>query len=244
MNTTNLCRIVAASATLFLLSLLSPSSVGTLGVHAQTVTPTIVGGRAAADGAWPWQVALLRAAVNDRYLAQYCGGTLVAPEWVLTAAHCVDEERATDVDILAGVSLLRDPAGTRVGVSRIIIHPAYSMLNNDSDLALLHLTATLSLTAVALYTGTPGSEEQIFLQGVSTGWGMIEPPVPNSGVVEYTEALFEVATPLVAADVCKNAYGFADVSSVTANMICAGFYNGSKGTCYGDSGGPMMSTPG
>jgi secreted trypsin-like serine protease len=240
MNTTNLRRIVAASAALFLLSLLSPDSVGSPGVHAQTVAPAIVGGRAAEAGAWPWQVALLRAGVNDRYLAQYCGGTLVAPDWVLTAAHCVDEERATDVDILAGVNLLRDPAGMRVGVSRILIHPDYSMLSNDSDLALLHLTATLSLTAVALYTGTPGSEELIFLQGVSTGWGMIEPPVPNSGIVEYTEALFEAATPLVAADLCKNAYGLEDFSSVTDNMICAGFYNGSKGTCYGDSGGPML----
>ncbi len=57
---------------------------------AQADTPDIIGGREAVPGAWPWQVGLINRTVANTFQGQFCGGTLIAADWVLTAAHCVD----------------------------------------------------------------------------------------------------------------------------------------------------------
>ena len=57
---------------------------------AQVDDTDIIGGSEAEPGAWPWQVALIQRTQPNAYFGQFCGGSLIAPDWVLTAAHCVD----------------------------------------------------------------------------------------------------------------------------------------------------------
>ena len=62
----------------------------------------IVGGREATRGQVPWQVAVMAAMIDDHAQAQFCGGSLVAPRWVLTAAHCVENTLPEQIQISAG----------------------------------------------------------------------------------------------------------------------------------------------
>ena len=103
--------------------------------------PRIVGGREAEPGEWPWQIALIHAG-GDPYLDQFCGGTLISPLWVVTAAHCAEEAAPDDLQVLAGIHNLveTDPGYVRLDVAEIIIHPDYGLVNQyDSDIALLRL---------------------------------------------------------------------------------------------------------
>ncbi len=112
---------------------------------AQPPTPRIVGGQEADPGEWPWQVALVKKGPN-LYNNQFCGGMLIAANWVVTAAHCVDTEGPNDLDVVAGVHDLANPGANiqRRTLSQIIVHPNWNPTNGDSDIALLKLTSPIA----------------------------------------------------------------------------------------------------
>ncbi|MGB0388758.1 MAG: trypsin-like serine protease [Ardenticatenaceae bacterium] len=99
--------------------------------------PTIVGGQVAQAGAWPWQVALIdpnQVGSGPNFLnAQFCGGSLIDREWVVTAAHCLETEEggvtaASDVNIVAGVHDLSSPESPyyqQIAVAQVIMHEQY-----------------------------------------------------------------------------------------------------------------------
>ncbi len=203
--------------------------------------PRIVGGREAEPGEWPWQVALIDAG-GDPYSDQYCGGTLINPLWVVTAAHCAEGAQPDEMQVLAGIHNLvdTDPGFVRLNVARILVHPNYGQINQyDSDIALLELAtpapfrlpsaAALPINGVALVPENVGS-----LAGVTstvTGWGNRQP-----GSADYPAALHEVEVPIVSNSACQVAYG----SVITDAMLCAGVPEGGKDSCQGDSGGPLV----
>jgi secreted trypsin-like serine protease len=79
-----------------MLRLLQPPAALAQDDPTQTNEPEIVGGEEAVPGAWPWQAALVFSASSD-FWGQYCGGTLIDPEWVLTAAHCAVDDISSRV---------------------------------------------------------------------------------------------------------------------------------------------------
>ena len=104
----------------------------------QADTPEIVGGQEAVPGAWPWMAALVSANLDD-YNGQFCGGALIAPQWVLTAVHCVENETPSSIDVTLGKHKLTDSGGERINVVEIIRHPNFNSSTLDSDVALLRL---------------------------------------------------------------------------------------------------------
>ena len=202
-----------------------------LAVAAEPSAPPIVGGTVAATGAYPWQVALLSADVANNFNAQFCGGSLIAPTWVLTAAHCVAGETASSIEVLVGTNSLTS-GGTRIAVSQVIAHENYSSTTDDSDVALLKLATAATQTTIGyLNTANEASYAAPGTVATISGWGALSEAGSN-----YPSVLYAAQVPIVSNTVCNGDYG----GSITANMLCAGFDDGGVDTCQGDSGGPLV----
>lgn len=199
---------------------------------AQSETPDILGGREAEPGAWPWQVALVNSLQENAFNGQFCGGTLIDDEWVLTAAHCVEGAEASLIDVLVGAHRLSD-SGTRIASTQIIPHPDYDPTALYNDLALIQLSTPVTYTSISLFEAISGTTELDYMRATVIGWGAKNVTYYS---LEYPDALREVSLPLVNREQCQR-YTYYPI---TDNMVCAGYETLTKGACYGDSGGPLM----
>ena len=195
--------------------------------------PEIVGGQVAAPGEFPYQVALLDHAEPDTYWAQFCGGSLIGPSTVLTAAHCVEGTGPAALDVLVRTNRLNG-TGVRKPVARIVRHPQYDTNTSAFDFALVKLRSPVTnfsgglagfipvVTPAQAALWTPGRSATV------TGWGL------TSDGGDASVALRKVTVPIVSDTACRGAYGSEVISSV---MVCAG--QAGRDSCQGDSGGPL-----
>lgn len=194
----------------------------------------IVGGESTQISTLPWQVSLQTSSGFH-----FCGGSIVADKWIVTAAHCV--AGGPPAMIVAGITQLSQAStGQVVPVARAITAPGYVDVAQGKDLALLELSQPLQLngTTVAAIrpVGPAEAAAGIAAAGVTatvSGWGALE----SGGASPDT--LQSVQVPIVSLTDASADYGM----QLTPDQIAAGVRGvGGKDSCQGDSGGPLVVT--
>ncbi|XP_041437455.1 transmembrane protease serine 2-like isoform X1 [Xenopus laevis] len=193
----------------------------------------IVGGTNAALGNWPWQVSL-------RYkTGALCGGSIISPKWIVTAAHCVyggSTGSASGWRVFAGVLTLPSSCGANCySVKRIIPHPGYNASNHDNDIALMKLNneITFGYNTQPVCLPNAGMFWKAGTQCWISGWGSTS----QGGKISPT--MKNAAVQLISLKVCNQPNVYS--GSITSSMICAGNLSGGVDACQGDSGGPLVT---
>ncbi len=191
------------------------------------ISPMIVGGNEAAPNEFPFIVSL-----HERG-GHICGGSLIKKNWVLTAGHCVAGTRISKV-MIGLHDQNRTSDAEAIAPKRIIRHPNYGSGNGiGHDFALIELASDSIHQPVAFNT------EEIAISDVpsehilatTAGWGEMN----QVGVLGSADRLQRVDVPLVSQTLCNNGYP----GQIDETMICAGYPEGKKDACFGDSGGPL-----
>lgn len=190
----------------------------------------IVGGEDADIADYPWHVALVTQAGS-----QYCGGSVIDAEWILTAAHCL----GTTAFIRAGVTDRRDTNGQDRAGSLIIKHEDYVSVTQGMDIALIKLSEPLDLSdpnveIIPISTQMHhalGFEDPDVMSTI-TGWGALWSGGPSSNILQVAHV------PIVSNEQAQVGY---PNETITDDMIAAGLWGvGGIDACQGDSGGPLF----
>ena len=228
------------------------------GALAETYSPTIVNGEDAALGELPWQI-LIREGDQASHDSNSCGATLAHPNWMITAAHCFPEqtENFTQRDIsdppalfvIAGiVDSSQSEQGVTRPVQRIILHPQYDPATFDNDIALLYVADPIECIhcrAIGIVTAeTEATAAPPGTLATVSGWGnRVQQITGQEGNQDFPTRLQKASVPIWDNQACISDFGYTE-ADITANMLCAGYIDGSRDSCQGDSGGPLVvATP-
>ena len=233
---------------------LAPSSV---------VSERIVGGDPTSQSQWPWQDALYFRGADGKEIFD-CGGSLIAPNWVLTAAHCFGGTRkpedwtvVTNIAKISGEGI--PPGSLQRKVARVVVHEHYDTESHANDIALLQLAEPLPNTTISLQLTGDKTIEAADRSVTVVGWGrtrwlqqkkdqqgnsvwidgMTQQQVNPSNF--QASELRKASIPLVDVEKCAKMEQGIKGAVIDARVLCAGPPEGGHDACQGDSGGPLMT---
>ncbi|XP_059244557.1 transmembrane protease serine 9 isoform X4 [Mustela nigripes] len=197
------------------------------GLAPMSAMTRIVGGSAAGQGEWPWQVSLWLRRREHR-----CGAVLVAERWLLSAAHCFDVYGdPKQWAAFLGTPFLSGAEGQLERVARIFKHPFYNLYTLDYDVALLELAGPVRRSRLVrpICLPEPTLRPPDGARCVITGWGSLR----EGG--SMARQLQKAAVRLLSEQTCRRFYPV----QISSRMLCAGFPQGGVDSCSGDAGGPL-----
>merc|ERR1719251_347949 len=202
----------------------------TCGIEGPARAGRIVGGHEATPHQWPWQVALF---IDNTW---FCGGSLISENYVMTAAHCADG--ASYFDIMAGAHNVRassEPHRVEITSYNGWTHPNWDHNTLANDIALIELPSPMSFNDYIKPSCMPmaGDTADVGETVTCTGWGK---PSDSAGGISPVLRMVE-DRPIISNSDCNAIYGI-----VGAGVVCIDT-TGGKGTCNGDSGGPLNMSP-
>ncbi|MEV6766116.1 trypsin-like serine protease [Streptomyces sp. NPDC051105] len=220
------------------------------------VSPKIIGGGTTTISSAPWMAQLWyyddkgTTSTSDD-VGFFCGGSVISPTKILTAAHCVKGYKwsTTDSAVVTGTASLPTSnadgtanlhGGTATGVLRQWNHPSYTVTSNgapNNDVAVLTLAAPVKATPIRLTTNTDTASYKANTSAKVYGWGRT-----SSTTDDISETLKTATLPVQSDTTCTNAYGsdFVKGHMVCAGQAATGSDTGTTTTCNGDSGGPLV----
>lgn len=233
----SLWLVISLSLALLAVSFVSVS--GARDAHAEedpepTVEGQVVGGKTVPNGKYRFMAALRDVRYgNNAYQQQFCGGTLIDRNSILTAAHCVSGASPRPLRVTVGRTLLSSSQGQTRKVSRIFVHPRYSDRRNAYDVAVIKLKSPVN----GIKPIKPAGRKQNFLEKpgravIVAGWGAT---AQSRLGVSYPNRMHETQIPVRPDSFGRSAFGSYYVPRL---MVAAGKYG--KSACYGDSGGPIF----
>lgn len=185
----------------------------------------VVGGCVANPHSWPWQISL-----RTRFGKHFCGGTLISPEWVLTAAHCLERSsRPASYKIILGAhrELNLESDVQEIEASKLFLEPT------RADIALIKLSSPAVITSKVIPACLPSANYVVADRTLCyiTGWGETQGTF-GAGLLK------EAQLPVIENKVC-NRYEYLN-GRVKSTELCAGNLAGGTDSCQGDSGGPLV----
>ncbi|NXO60723.1 MCPT3 protease, partial [Aramus guarauna] len=191
----------------------------------------IIGGREAKPHSRPYMAYL---SIQSESGGFACGGFLIRPDAVLSAAHCVAGNKKVNVTVILGAHNIskNEPTQQMLHVGHWVIHPKYSGYTGENDIMLLKLKPTAKLTKSVSCVPFASHKERVEPGTICkvAGWG------GTSMTGDVTSVLMEVDLKVQREQKCTKI--FKHYRPVT--MICAGDKNGKKASFLGDSGGPLV----
>nr|KAF6480229.1 granzyme M [Molossus molossus] len=206
-------------------------ALGILQAGGDTFKTDIIGGHEAAPHSRPYMVSLQKAGTH------LCGGVLVHPWWVLTAAHCVAQP-AQLLRLVLGLHRLGDP-GLTFRVRAAVLHPSYKPAPKlENDLALLKLDGKVSRSKTVRPLALPRAHKAVTAGAKCSvaGWGLTQWSGPPA------KALQELDVHVLDARMCNNSRFWN--GGITPYMICLKAKSKNQAPCKGDSGGPLVCSKG
>lgn len=204
--------------------------------------PRVINGSEAPEGEFPFMAALVPTGQSARQY-QYCGATVISPEYVMTAAHCVTGGPQITiapeyVEVVLGSTSLSSPDLRRLAVKSIVAHPQFNDITLENDVALLKLAEPIDVPPVRLATAQESDLYEAGRDATVVGWGKTN-PLYNI----MPDHLRMGAVPMIDDVTCEENNGrWVE----PASMVCAGKLSTSSNitdgvdACNGDSGGPLL----
>ncbi|ODR97370.1 hypothetical protein AUC69_12200 [Methyloceanibacter superfactus] len=230
-------------------------------VLAEEDTEMIVNGKLAPEGKFPYQVRLYASPEDEK---GFCGGSIIDPQWILTAGHCVvaDSSVAENLQpaetVFVGYGSTDRTKTTKIEAEEIVVHPRYlaKALAGGGDVALIKLKEPIP-EAKTIEIADDDAEQKLVTRGVKvtvTGWGAIwdpqdkevvallskiDPQADISEKLNFPKKLYEADIHVMDREECRSVYGPQQLN-IADSEICAMKPRSASNSCYGDSGGPLV----
>ncbi|XP_043823668.1 acrosin-like [Dromiciops gliroides] len=206
----------------------------------KSVNSRILGGKDTQPGAWPWMVSM-QLITHSGQRSHVCGGSLLSPTWVLTAAHCfkgISQWRlvvgAWEVQWAAAATL--SPLVQERKVVHIMLHEQYNTWTETNDIALVEMDVPVRCGYLVQIACLPRSSDGPVKDSepcVIAGWGYKEEDASQPAAI-----LQEAEVKIINLEICNGTEWYH--GSIHSSNLCAGYPEGKIDTCQGDSGGPLM----